>query len=784
MVAGEDRRVILGMVWILISKFAIEDISEEQATAKEGLLLWCKKKTKGYKGCKVTNFGTSFQDGLAFAALIHKHRPDLIDYDALQAAGDPLTTLNTAFDVAEREFGICKLLDADDMVAFNPDEKSVMTYVAYYWKAFQQYAQAEVAARRVGNMVGRERALDEKRINFEEDSAALKQWIDQKTAFYAACDVGNTSEEIASSLAGLKGYQEAEKPPMGAEKTRVDQNYKAFQARLKAENRPPYTAPAGLAPKDLDKIWMGLALAEREYERACRIKIADLTKAENALKSFGLKVDNLIAWADKKKQYCDEDVPTDSLEHITVASKKHKAFAEEKDAYMQFVSRTQGLAEKLRPTLSDTSEMDGKLAELEEAFAALDDASSERVARIDAEIKRQEELDEQRMIWVQQAAGLVLKIEDTTNELSGLVTANSIDELEALQAEFTAYKAEAGGGVKAELEELSAFTSQLTTLGVTENQYAQYTYDEIVLLVEEMDAAFDARESQIGEEEDRQQFLESIRIEFAEHAKVFLDKLEETNSGLTATYGEQLQSAKAASKDGATDADTLVLLTAPFNDFDFSELDGLMEQIVECNDKLIEYKVGDNPHSSHTANELALEYQNTRDTTIKYAEDIERIMASSTDTSLTDEELSEMQSVFKHFDKDKSGSLGVHEVMAALRAVDVELELSDAEAIIAKFDTSGSGSLEWDEFVQVVVDQRTDTDTPEQIQESFKELAQNRDTIVRYEPPFRLSLGLSGSIVPRVRPLTCFCVTAWATDGGAAASNDGSCRCRVLALEA
>eukprot|EP01048_Picozoa_sp_COSAG05_P031183 COSAG05_NODE_11250_length_523_cov_0.650943_1_plen_68_part_10 len=45
------------MIWILISKFAIEDISEEQATAKEGLLLWCKKKTKGYKGCSVQNFG-------------------------------------------------------------------------------------------------------------------------------------------------------------------------------------------------------------------------------------------------------------------------------------------------------------------------------------------------------------------------------------------------------------------------------------------------------------------------------------------------------------------------------------------------------------------------------------------------------------------------------------------------------------------------------------------------------------------------------------------------------
>ena len=84
---------------------------------------------------------------------------------------------------------------------------------------------------------------------------------------------------------------------------------------------------------------------------------------------------------------------------------------------------------------------------------------------------------------------------------------------------------------------------------------------------------------------------------------------------------------------------------------------------------MIEYKVGDNPHSSHTANELELEYKNTSDTTVKYAEDIERIMASTTDTSLTDEELAERQTTFKHFDKDKSGSLAVHEVMAALRAV-------------------------------------------------------------------------------------------------------------------
>jgi len=71
------------MIWCLIHKFEIQDISEEQLNARDGLLLWCKKKTKGYKNVNVTNFNNSWQDGLAFCALIHKHRPDLIDFDSL-----------------------------------------------------------------------------------------------------------------------------------------------------------------------------------------------------------------------------------------------------------------------------------------------------------------------------------------------------------------------------------------------------------------------------------------------------------------------------------------------------------------------------------------------------------------------------------------------------------------------------------------------------------------------------------------------------------------------------
>jgi hypothetical protein len=61
-----------------------------------------------------------------------------------------------------------------------------MTYVAYYWKAFQQYAQAEVAGRRVSNMVGRERALDEKRLTYESAAADLQAWVHEKTNFFVS----------------------------------------------------------------------------------------------------------------------------------------------------------------------------------------------------------------------------------------------------------------------------------------------------------------------------------------------------------------------------------------------------------------------------------------------------------------------------------------------------------------------------------------------------------------------------------------------------------------------
>ncbi|XP_033991852.1 EH domain-binding protein 1 [Trematomus bernacchii] len=96
--------------------------------ASQSLLVWCREVTKNYRGVKITNFTTSWRNGLAFCALLHHFRPDTIDYKSLNPQ-DIKENNKKAYDVFA-SLGISRLLEPSDMVLLAiPDKLTVMTYL-------------------------------------------------------------------------------------------------------------------------------------------------------------------------------------------------------------------------------------------------------------------------------------------------------------------------------------------------------------------------------------------------------------------------------------------------------------------------------------------------------------------------------------------------------------------------------------------------------------------------------------------------------------------------------
>ncbi|KAL6098828.1 ehbp1l1 [Pungitius sinensis] len=106
-----------------------DDAAEGLVNSSQSLLQWCQNITNGYRGVKVTNFSTSWRNGLAFCSILHHFHPDKVDFDQLHSNDIKLNN-KKAFDGFEA-LGISRLLEPSDMVLLSvPDRLIVMTYLS------------------------------------------------------------------------------------------------------------------------------------------------------------------------------------------------------------------------------------------------------------------------------------------------------------------------------------------------------------------------------------------------------------------------------------------------------------------------------------------------------------------------------------------------------------------------------------------------------------------------------------------------------------------------------
>ncbi|XP_030816295.1 F-actin-monooxygenase MICAL3 isoform X5 [Camarhynchus parvulus] len=109
----------------------------ESVARSSKLLSWCQRQTDGYAGVNVTDLTMSWKSGLALCAIIHRYRPDLIDFDSLDEH-DVEKNNQLAFDIAEKEFGISPIMTGKEMASVGePDKLSMVMYLTQFYEMFK-----------------------------------------------------------------------------------------------------------------------------------------------------------------------------------------------------------------------------------------------------------------------------------------------------------------------------------------------------------------------------------------------------------------------------------------------------------------------------------------------------------------------------------------------------------------------------------------------------------------------------------------------------------------------
>ncbi|XP_014725509.1 PREDICTED: protein-methionine sulfoxide oxidase MICAL3 isoform X1 [Sturnus vulgaris] len=109
----------------------------ESVARSSKLLSWCQRQTDGYAGVNVTDLTMSWKSGLALCAIIHRYRPDLIDFDSLDEHNVEKNN-QLAFDIAEKEFGISPIMTGKEMASVGePDKLSMVMYLTQFYEMFK-----------------------------------------------------------------------------------------------------------------------------------------------------------------------------------------------------------------------------------------------------------------------------------------------------------------------------------------------------------------------------------------------------------------------------------------------------------------------------------------------------------------------------------------------------------------------------------------------------------------------------------------------------------------------
>uniref|UniRef100_A0A5G2R6T7 F-actin cross-linking protein n=1 Tax=Sus scrofa TaxID=9823 RepID=A0A5G2R6T7_PIG len=740
-------KMTLGMIWTIILRFAIQDISVEETSAKEGLLLWCQRKTAPYKNVNIQNFHISWKDGLGFCALIHRHRPELIDYGKLRK-DDPLTNLNTAFDVAEKYLDIPKMLDAEDIVGTaRPDEKAIMTYVSSFYHAFSGAQKVPGAP---CSFLAQHTSC-QTLIHALPPLLPLPRLGDRTWAQKAGMEGKGRNMQTAlggGSILGSLGRRE--RPTLHVHFGKL-RSFSSFQAESAAFRGPELLLAEGaLCFKDINNAWGCLEQAEKGYEEWLLNEIRRLERLDHLAEKFRQKASIHEAWTDGKEAMLrQKDYETATLSEIKALLKKHEAFESDLAAHQDRVEQIAAIAQELNELdYYDSPSVNARCQKICDQWDNLGALTQKRREALERTEKLLETIDQLYLEYAKRAAPFNNWMEGAMEDLQDTFIVHTIEEIQGLTTAHEQFKATLPDADKERLailgihNEVSKIVQTYHVNMAGTNPYTTITPQEINGKWDHVRQLVPRRDQALTEEHARQQHNERLRKQFGAQANVIgpwiqtkMEEIGRISIEMHGTLEDQLSHLRQYEKS--------IVNYKPKID----QLEGDHQLIQEA-------LIFDNKHTNYTMEHIRVGWEQLLTTIARTINEVENQILTRDAKGISQEQMNEFRASFNHFDRKKTGMMDTDDFRACLISMGYNMGEAEFARIMSIVDPNRLGVVTFQAFIDFMSRETADTDTADQVMASFKILAGDKNYITVDELRRELPPDQAEYCIARMAPYT------------------------------
>eukprot|EP01083_Nonionella_stella_P150326 478759_1 len=313
-IVDHDEKPILALIWALMRRFIRFSDDDSGPSPEESLLMWVNSQISGYDLKPLTKYGSQMHDGMVLAAIVHKHRPKLIDFAAMSPSNKE-ANLQQVFVAAEKYFHLEQFLTPQEFMSL--DNKSMFIYVSEYFYGVARMRKFELAARRIASLIEYTRTNDQMKLDYNGKAQGLRDHLDKVMAVLNDRTIDNTMAGARRKLDEFDQYKEKDKSEIAGQYLDVESFYNHLAVRLSDHHRPAYEPPQLVSAKGLGEALKVLENTEQERSVALHKELNRQIKLVQENDKHTVILSKLNVWGEAKTAYLEA---RETIESVGAAS--------------------------------------------------------------------------------------------------------------------------------------------------------------------------------------------------------------------------------------------------------------------------------------------------------------------------------------------------------------------------------------------------------------------------------------------------------------------------------